>query len=329
MNQPRVAITIGDPAGIGPEVMVKALQNKELPNHFTPVLVGHRPSFLAASREWNPGFNLVGNQFSVGTISGEFVDIAAEITDPLVLGKISRDGGLISGQAIQTAVQLIRDGQAAGLVTGPIHKKALHLAGFDYPGHTEFLADLSGAKNFAMMLVGKKIRVVLVTTHVALADVSACLRSVEIAEKIELTHDALVTHFGINSPRIAVAGLNPHAGDGGRFGDEEARLITPAIKRANESGIDASGPYPADSLFPRVMQGDFAAVVVMYHDQGLIPVKMEAFGQAVNVTLGLPFVRTSVDHGTAYDIAGAGMAHEGSMVQAIKLALQMIESMTI
>jgi 4-hydroxythreonine-4-phosphate dehydrogenase len=206
------------------------------------------------------------------------------------------------------------------MVTCPITKSALHLAGYNYPGHTEMLAVLSGGRDYAMMLAGERLRVTLVTIHVGLAEVVKLLTEDKIFALIELTAGALHRDFGIENPRLAVAGLNPHAGEGGMFGDQEDRLISPAIGRGRANGWQVDGPFPPDTVFNRAVAGHYDAVVCMYHDQGLIPFKLLHFADGVNVTLGLPIVRTSVDHGTAYDIAGQGRAAAGSLIAAFALA---------
>jgi len=209
------------------------------------------------------------------------------------------------------------------MVTGPISKENLKKAGYPYPGHTEFLADLSHTKDFRMMFASPSLRVVLITIHEALKKVPKLLNEPLILKTIEITHDHLCKWFGISKPKLAVCGLNPHASEGGIFGNEEAKFIIPAINKLKHRGIRASGPYPPDTIFQRAVRGEFDAVVAMYHDQGLIPLKLLHFDDAVNITLGLPFIRTSVDHGTAFDIAGKGIANPSSMIAAIKLAVEL------
>jgi 4-hydroxythreonine-4-phosphate dehydrogenase len=227
---------------------------------------------------------------------------------------------------IETAVRMAVRGDVQAVCTCPIHKANLHRHGFEFPGHTEFIRDLTGADDVVMMLAGPRLRVSLVTIHEAVRDVPSLLTTDLIARTIRITGDAMVRDFGIRSPRIAVAGLNPHAGEEGRFGNEEETLIEPAILefRRKEQNLEAeyevSGPYPPDTLFRRAYEGELDAVVAMYHDQGLIPIKLVHFHEAVNVSLGLPIIRTSVDHGTAYDRAGTGTAHSGSLEAALRLA---------
>jgi 4-hydroxythreonine-4-phosphate dehydrogenase len=238
------------------------------------------------------------------------------------VGKVSADSGRAAFDAIVAAIRLARDGGVRGIVTAPIHKEALAAAGLRYPGHTEILADLGGADQVAMMLANEDIRTVLVTVHCSLAeairrgDFGAQMTAIRLA-------DAGAQALGVARPRVAVAGLNPHAGEGGLFGDEEIRIIRPAIEAARAEGIDASGPWPGDTVFMQAREGRFDIVVAQYHDQGLIPVKYMGLNEGVNVTLGLPFVRTSPDHGTAFDIAGRGVADPSSLETAFDYAARL------
>jgi 4-hydroxythreonine-4-phosphate dehydrogenase len=208
-------------------------------------------------------------------------------------------------------------------VTAPINKEAMNMAGFHYPGHTELLADLTNSAEVGMMIVGGPLKIMFTTTHVAIRDLSSTLTSERIAKAIRLAHRGLREYFGISTPRIGVAAFNPHAGEHGLFGDEEGSKIFPAVREARAAGIDASDPLPADTLFGKAARGAYDGVVAMYHDQGLIALKLMAFGTCVNVTVGLPIIRTSVDHGTAYDIAGKGVAEPGSLLEAVKLAARL------
>jgi 4-hydroxythreonine-4-phosphate dehydrogenase len=225
---------------------------------------------------------------------------------------------------ILSAIELARNGTIHAMVTAPIHKEAIHLAGYDYPGHTELLAERTKAREVGMMLMGGPIRVILVTTHLPLRDVPDRLTTEAVRQKIRLADQAMRA-LGFDPPRIAVAGLNPHSGEGGLFGDEEQRIIKPAVDQSKNEGIDVSGPFPPDTVFHQAYRGKFHVVVCMYHDQGLIPLKMIAFDKGVNVTLGLPIIRTSVDHGTAFDIAGKGLANPGSLIEAVKVAIKLIQ----
>jgi 4-hydroxythreonine-4-phosphate dehydrogenase len=287
--KPRVAITVGDPAGIGPEVAARAAVDHR-------VLEVCRPVIYAPPN---------GATFRPGVLSGE--------------------AGRAAYDLIVRAVGDAELGEVAAIATAPIHKEAFRLAGLPWAGHTDLLAHLTGAHHVAMMLHSDALRVVLATLHVALADVPRLLTQASLESTIALTHDEL-PRFGVAAPRIAVAGLNPHAGEHGLFGQEEERVIAPAIAACRARGIDVSGPFPSDTIFVRARRGDFDVVVAGADDQGLIPVKLIAFGQAVNVTLGLPIGRTSVDHGTAFDIAGRGLADPESMIAAVLLAARLAQT---
>lgn len=325
-SRPTLAISMGDPAGIGPEVALAALCRRTRPCE--AILVGDPEVFRAAA--------------AVLQLDLEFVDLDVRATPrrlpvystTAVPARYRRFGaprsaaaraacGEASYAAILGAFELVRTGRADGIVTAPISKQHVTAAGHDIPGHTELLAELAGGVPVRMMMAGPKLRVVLVTTHLALADVPSALAVDGIDETIGITASALRERFGLARPRIAVTGLNPHAGEGGKFGDEEARVIAPAIRKARRRRIDVVGPLAADSLFAEAAAGRYDAVVCMYHDQGLGPFKLLHFADGVNVTLGLPFVRTSPDHGTAFDIAGKGTASPSSMVAALEMAARM------
>jgi 4-hydroxythreonine-4-phosphate dehydrogenase len=297
---PRLAVTLGDPRGIGPEITLKAL---EAPLDAEIIAIGAEEQVAAIP---------AGRRIVVGTW-GE----GAGENGPAGPGP-SRAvrAGRIAGASIEAAARLALTGEADAIVTGPAHKHALNLAGFRWPGHTEWLAHLAGDVDVAMMLAADKLRVVLVTTHVPLRAVPDLLTTERIVRIGEVTRAALRRWWGITLPRIAVCALNPHAGEFGLFGDEEERVIRPAVE-----ALDASGPWPADTVFVRAMRGEFDAVLTPYHDVGMTAVKVAAFGHGVNVTLGLPFPRTSPDHGTAFDIAGTGRADPSSMRQALELAV--------
>jgi 4-hydroxythreonine-4-phosphate dehydrogenase len=289
MRLPRVAITVGDPAGIGPEIAAKAAAEPRVTAACEPVLYG---------------------------------DTAPDATAGIRAGEVSAEAGRAAHAAIVAAV---RDAQAStvdAIATAPINKEAFALAGFRWPGHTELLQELTGAPRVAMMFYAEALRVVLATVHVALKDVSRLLTASRLRDTIELAADAL-PRFGIATPRLALAGLNPHAGEHGVIGAEEDRVLAPVAAECRALGIDITGPIPGDTVFVRAARGEFDAVIACYHDQGLIPVKLLAFGKAVNVTLGLPVIRTSVDHGTAFDIAGQGIADPSSMIEAVLLAARL------
>ena len=289
MAKPRIAITEGDPAGIGPEIARKAAADPRVLDVCEPVLYG-----APSSAVFRPG-------------------------------ELSAEAGTAAYDAIVRATSDAQRGAVAAIATAPINKEALRLAGFRWNGHTDLLAHLTGAQHVAMMFYSDELRVVLATVHVPLADVPRLLTQTLMEQTIALAAREL-PKFDKVPPRLAVAGLNPHAGEHGLFGHEEETAIVPAIECCRAKGIDVSGPYPADTLFVRARKGEFDAVIACYHDQGLIPVKLVSFGRAVNVTLGLPIIRTSVDHGTAFDIAGKGVADAGSMVAAVLLAARLARS---
>ena len=321
-KKPRIGITMGDPCGIGPEIALKACLDPSIRERAHPVLIGGRDLFRWAL-DGVPG---VARDRLDAILEGRddgaaFLEVARADTARLTRGEGGAEGGRVSAEAVRAAVRAIVRGAIDAVATSPISKDAWRLAGLPYPGHTEFLAQLAGASSYGMLFVGGGLRVLLATIHIPLSAVPSALSTEGLIDKIALLHSTLVERFGIASPRIGVAGLNPHAGERGLFGDEEERVIRPAVSAARARGIDASGPFPADVLFGEIAARDrLSAVLAMYHDQGLIPVKQAAFGSAVNVTIGLPFVRTSPDHGTAFDIAGRGVARASSLVAAVLLA---------
>lgn len=292
-SRPVIAITTGDPAGIGPEIVAKAIRDPRVVLACQPVIYGpHTDAELA----------------------------------PFPAGRVSAASGRAAYETIVKAVAAVRERRAAALVTAPINKEALSAAGLEWKGHTDLLAHLCGVpEGVAMMFWSERLRVVLATVHIPLRDVPSALTEPRMLDTIRVTARSM-PQFGIATPRIGVAGLNPHAGEHGLFGREDEDVIRPAVARAAAEGITASGPFPADTLFVRAARGEFDVVVAAYHDQGLVPVKLLAFGRAVNVTIGLPIIRTSVDHGTAFDIARQGVADEGSLVEAILLAARLADS---
>jgi len=305
---PKLIISAGDPAGVGPEVTLKALAEPE-PHDLADITVVSDPADLRRTAALL-GLPLPPRIEPAGDAAG------------VRPGQLSAAGGAAAVAAIRRAVELIQAGAYDALVTAPINKEALKLAGFSWPGHTEMLADLTRTPEVRMLLVTDRLKVVHVTTHRSLRSAIDAATRGRIARTIELAHEG-ARQLGFDRPRIAVAGLNPHAGEGGLFGDEEAMEVAPAITQAQAAGIDASGPWPPDTLFWRASQGEFDLVVAMYHDQGHIPVKLGGFDEGVNVTLGLPFPRASVDHGTAFDIAGKGIARSASMAAAIRVAARL------
>lgn len=318
-----VGITMGDAAGIGPEIVVKAIaQGLNAPC----VVYGDAGALRRAAAQLGARLDVVEirDVTQASPDAGRIYVIACSpaLPDALPLGQISAAAGRAAYDYVCAAIDDAQAGRIRAIVTAPLNKKSMHEAGINYPGHTEILADRSATQDFAMMLANDELRVLLVTIHVALADVIA-----RITPDAELTAmrlaDRACRQMGIAAPRVAVAGLNPHAGEGGKFGREDIDIIEPAIARARAEGIDASGPWPGDTIFMRARRGEFDIVVAQYHDQGLIPVKYLGLDHGVNVTVGLPFVRTSVDHGTAFDIAGRGVADHASLVAAFDLALLM------
>jgi 4-hydroxythreonine-4-phosphate dehydrogenase len=325
--KPVIAVTMGDPAGIGPEIIAKALARTEIATLCRPLVIGD-----AAVLE--RGIGIVGTRLRLEILTtgvppeelspgkiylrpvGKLAPVDREFGRPSVAG------GEAMFRFITEAARLCLSGEAAALVTAPINKEAMNRAGHDYPGHTELLAELTGSRDFVMMLAGDRLRVTLVTIHEALADVPQLITRERVLSTIRITHHDLHRYFRPN-PRIAVLALNPHCGEGGMFGREDQLIIRPAVEAARAEGVDATGPLSADTLFHFAVQGDYDAVVCMYHDQGLIPLKLLHFDDGVNVTLGLPIIRTSVDHGTAYNLAGSGAASEQSMVAAIRMAAAM------
>ena len=308
---------MGCPAGIGPEIALKFLARR--PGGC--VVVGDLSVLRRAAREfaidvelteWRPGESLPSGRVGVYSLSS--------LADGLVWGDPDAECGRAAGLFVETAARLALEGRVGALVTCPLAKEFLNQGGYDFPGHTEMLAAICGSRNFGMMMAGSGLRVTLATIHVPLAEVPVRLTAEEVARVISLTCASLERDFAIPSPRIAVAGLNPHAGESGMFGDEEERVIGPAVEQVRGRGALVHGPLPPDTVFARAASGAYDAVVAMYHDQGLIPFKLLHFSDGANFTMGLPIVRTSVDHGTAYDIAGRGAASEESLAAAVDMA---------
>lgn len=321
---------MGDPAGIGPEVIAKAVTHRSLRTVCLPIVIGSFPVMERTIKSLGIKLKAVlVNGHNTTAIGAGTVAVLDPLERPLgrfSLGVAAVKTGAASVAFIKKGVELARIGCIDGIVTAPINKEAINMGGCRYPGHTELLADLTGTKESGMMIVGGPLRIMFVTTHVAIKDLSGLLTQAKIEKGIRLAHLALTRLFRINKPRIGVAALNPHAGEHGLFGDEEARVIQPAARTARAQGILASDPLPADTLFGKAAEGQYDAIVAMYHDQGLIPLKLVAFGACVNLTVGLPIIRTSVDHGTAFDIVGKGIADPGSLLEAVKLAAQLVKS---
>ena len=325
-QRPLLAITMGDPAGIGPEVVLKALAHEDVYDRCRPLVIGDR-RILERAAGW------LGQPVAIdGVIApdlgayepGRVTLLDLENAPPELCppGRVSATAGAAAVDYVFRACDLAMAGEVDAVVTAPLNKAAMHLAGYDYAGHTELLTERTGAAKVSMLLIGPNLRIVHVSTHVALQEAIARVTPRRVEEVIQFAHDACQV-LGIAHPRIAVAGLNPHASEGGLFGEEEARRIEPAIRAARARGLDVSDPQPPDTVFLRATRGAYDIVVAQYHDQGHVPMKLLAFDSGVNVSFGLPIIRTSVDHGTGFDIAGKGTARETSMLAAIDVAMQM------
>ncbi len=326
----RIAVSMGDPAGIGPEIICRALACKKIQRTAEITVIGDLAPIIRAKKITGIK-NQIRIVYDIGekTPKGAIRLINMNILGPkdAPLGIETPKAGLASYAYVVKGIELTKEKKADALVTAPVNKHSLHIAGIKYPGHTEILADKTGVKNFGMMLMCEKLKVILVTTHTALKNVPKLLTTKKIFEKIQLAHVSMKKDFGIKKPKIAVLGLNPHSGENGAFGSEEQEVIIPAIKKAKKEGIMADGPYPPDTIFGKIVNTKSHDIAVcMYHDQGLIPLKLTGFESGVNVTLGLPIVRTSPDHGTAYDIAGKGLASEKSLICAIKTAEKIVRN---
>ncbi len=319
----RVGITTGDLNGIGPEVIIKSLRNKYMLEECIPVIYGSTKTMAYHKKAIDDTFFNYHRIEDAADVQPRKINVVAcwkEIVD-MKLGEPSELGGKYAFESLKAATDDLAAGKVDVLVTAPISKETIQMAGFEFPGHTEYLADLSGKQEALMMMVADELRVALVTSHIALKDVIEAVTTEKIIQKLNEFEKSLKNDFGIIRPRIAVLGLNPHAGEKGKMGEEEANVINPAILKAKESGILTFGPYPADGFFGSRQYADFDGVLAMYHDQGLTGFKSLAFNDGVNFTAGLPIVRTSPDHGTAFDIAGEGCADEQSMRSAIYLAM--------
>jgi 4-hydroxythreonine-4-phosphate dehydrogenase len=327
-RKPLLAVTMGDPCGIGPEVVLRALGDERIHEAARVLVVGDEARLRQTAKEqkirWP--FGAVHREMPEGQRWGKPKLLDLNNVDPALLpGQLSAQAGRAAGAFIERAVMLVSKRLADAVVTAPIHKEALSLGGYSDPGHTEMLARLTGARQVGMMFWAKELSVGLMTTHMAVRDAVRKVRKRAVLDKLRLFHREWMTLFG-TKPHLAVAALNPHAGEEGRFGMEEAREIQPAILQARDEGLHVSGPVPADSVFNQARRGLYDLVLCMYHDQATIPIKLLAQNTAVNVTVGLPFVRTSVDHGTAMDIAGKGQASPESLIQAMLLAAKLVVS---
>ncbi len=337
---PIIGISMGDPAGIGPEIIVKAFLQKEVHDRCRPLVVGDAAVMKYAVKLLGATLNVVSiNTVSEAIFSPETLnvfDLKNVITAELKPGEVSAMSGNAAFEAVRTVIDLALKGEVDATVTAPINKESIHKAGHHYSGHTEIYAHFTKTDKFAMLLADENLRVIHVTTHVSLRKACDLCKKSRILDVIKLLDDAC-KQFGIAKPRIAVAGLNPHAGENGLFGDEEILEIIPAIQEANENGFTVEGPIPPDTLFVKAVQGKYDGCVAMYHDQGHIPFKLEGFQwdnekqtmksvKGVNITLGLPIIRTSVDHGTAFEIAGKGIASADAMLVSIDYAIRMAQN---
>ena len=325
---PLIAITMGDPCGVGPEIIVKALESGKVMAQCQPFVIGDTGAMKRALTICRSSLKICEINSPEETHLTEpgyipLLPLSTLAADEMVFGQPGAAAGDAVFHYICAAARFCQDGRVAAMATAPISKEAMHRAGHDYPGHTELLAELCGSDDYVMMLAGDVLRVSLVTIHEALLDVPGLINAERVLKTIRVTEQGIRRLTGIESPRLAVLALNPHCGEGGMFGNEEGESIVPAIAAAREEGIDAHGPLSADTLFYFAQHGAYDGVVAMYHDQGLIPLKMLHFDDGVNLTLGLPIIRTSVDHGTAYNLAGTGQASEKSMLAAIRMALAM------
>jgi len=323
---PIIALTQGDPAGIGPEIIVKAFQDEALSTETKVLVIGDLQILKKKTKQIAPEIQVHSvnspreGLYQPGTI--DIIDLN-NVSENLRMGQASLEGGKASYEAINKAVTLALKDEVDAITTCPINKKSLHLAGHLFPGHTELLGQLTNSKEPTLMMESNSMRVVLVTTHLPLDQVKSQISKEKVLQTIRTTHDWLKKYV-TEIPRVSVVGLNPHCGDGGIFGKEETEFILPALKLAQKEGIQVSGPYPADALFARGVSDKYDAVICMYHDQGMIPVKMNGMG--VNITLGLPILRTSVDHGTAYDIVGENKASADNLKLALKTAGRLSQS---
>ncbi len=323
MQKPIIGITMGDPVGIGPEVVVKALKSARIRRNCIPVIFGSYEIVSRTAKKYAKSLRVakIGSLDKIDKSKVNLFDCVAIGPQQIRIGEINLASGKMAAQSVLSCADACLHRKIDAMVTAPLSKKGLHLAGYDFPGHTELLANLSGVKDYAMMFVADSLKVVLATTHLPLSEVSRNLSVELVLKKIELADRSLKSIFKVKKPSIGVCALNPHAGEDGIFGEQEKEIISPAIKLARKKKIEASGPYPSDSIFSATSSGKFDCILAMYHDQGLIPLKLLGVGSAINLTLGLPFIRTSPDHGTALDIAGIGTADPKGMMKALELAI--------
>ncbi|MHC4267084.1 MAG: 4-hydroxythreonine-4-phosphate dehydrogenase PdxA [Planctomycetota bacterium] len=329
-----IGVTMGDPSGIGPEVILKALSSQGIRTAAKYVIIGCEKTFsrTADSLGISDSLHVLRNDASYLNVESRFandinlLDLDNVSIHDAIDHKPLPECGRASVEYVLKGIDLALEEKIDALVTSPMSKEAVTKAGFGFGGHTELLKEKTSVENVVMFMVGKGLRISFVTTHLSINDVSGFITQESVFSTIQITATGLKTFFGISRPKIAVCGLNPHCGDGDRFGTEEREIIVPAIKHAREIGIDCHGPLSSDTVFNRALKGEFDVVVVQFHDQGTIPIKMHAFDSGVNITFGIPIIRTSPTHGTAFDIAGKGIANPGSMIEAIKVAIMMAET---
>lgn len=320
---------MGDPCGIGPEIILKALKSPAIRKIANYVIIGNKNVFDQAARTLKIPlkYRIISHIAEIENSNQpvSLLSINDFKSNLMKQKKPTAEGGELSVQCVIRGINLAMSGHIDALVTAPICKEAIHLGGYGYPGHTEMLHTFSGVERVVMLMAGGKLRVAFATTHIAIKDVPQSITPEGILGTITICNEGLKKYFGLKKPRIAVCGLNPHAGEQGIFGNEERKLIIPAIEKARKKGIHCDGPVSADTVFYKALKGAHDLVIAMYHDQGAIPLKLHAFETGVNITLGIPFIRTSPDHGTAYDIAGKGIADPRSMMEAINTAVKMAE----
>ncbi len=328
MNKPIIAITMGDPAGIGPEIVVKTLNHQSIYEICNPLVLGSKDILKYYLKQLDINLELVvvnspaAGKYQFGKLN--LIDLNIAKSQQIKPGELSATAGEASMQYIFKAIELAMKNEVAAVVTAPINKEAIALAGYKYPGHTEIFADKTNSQKVSMLLTAKGLNVIHVSMHVSLEEAIRRVKKQRILDVIELAQQSCML-LGINNPRIAVAGLNPHASEGGLFGDQEEKEIIPAIEEARSRNFNVFGPIPGDTVFLKATKNFYDIVIAMYHDQGHIPMKLLSFDTGVNVSVGLPIIRTSVDHGTAFDIAGKRIASEISLIEAIKVAVKMVE----
>ncbi|MFQ3545685.1 4-hydroxythreonine-4-phosphate dehydrogenase PdxA [Halobacillus rhizosphaerae] len=327
-KKPIIGITMGDGAGVGPEIILKSLESREVVENSIPVVIGDKKRLEKAGEILHSAISFVEVQpeddFNTQLPEKQVYCLDLNLLDSgLPFGEVSAEAGHAAYEYLKTAIQLANQGKIDAICTAPLNKEALHKGGHLYPGHTEILAELTDTSNFAMMLSSPKLKVIHVTTHIGLKDAIDQITPDRVYDVVKMAHETL-SQAGIDNPKIAVCGINPHAGENGLFGyGEEEKQVIPGVERARQENMDVQGPLPADTLFFRAVRGDFDIVVAMYHDQGHGPIKVLGLDAGVNITVGLPIIRTSVDHGTAFDIAGKGIADEKSMLEALRQAIEL------